>query len=40
MLWPVWIFEAVELLQEAIPDTLEPYWKNLARLRCLAGFSQ
>jgi len=33
------IFEAVALLQEAITDTLEPYWKDPARLRCLVGFS-
>jgi transposase len=33
------IFETIELLQEAITDTLEPYWKDPARLRCLVGFS-
>jgi transposase len=33
------IFETVALLQEAITDTLEPYWKDPARLRGLLGFS-
>ena len=33
------IFETVELLQGALTDTLEPYWKDPVRLRRLAGFS-
>ena len=33
------IFETVALLQEAMTDTLEPYWKDPARLRRLVGFS-
>lgn len=33
------IFETVELLQEALTETLEPYWQDLDRLRRLVGFS-
>lgn len=33
------VFETVELLQEALTATLEPYWRDPARLRSLAGFS-
>jgi transposase len=33
------IFETVELLQGALTEALEPYWKDPARLRRLAGFS-
>ncbi len=32
-------FEAVELLQEALSQTLSPYWEDPARLRRLTGFS-
>jgi transposase len=32
-------FEAVELLQEALSKTLQPYWEDPARLRRLTGFS-
>jgi transposase len=32
-------FEAVELLQEALSQTLAPYWEDPARLRRLTGFS-
>ena len=32
-------FEAVELLQEALSQTLRPYWEDPARLRQLTGFS-
>ena len=32
-------FETVELLQEALSQTLRPYWENPARLRRLTGFS-
>lgn len=32
-------FEAVELLQEALSQTLAPYWEAPARLRWLTGFS-
>lgn len=33
------IFETVEPLQEALTKALEPYWRDLARLRSLTGFS-
>jgi hypothetical protein len=33
------IFETVELLQGALSDTLELYWKDPAHLRRLVGFS-
>ena len=33
------IFETVELLQEALTKTLEPYWEEPGRLRRLTGFS-
>ncbi len=33
------VFESVELLQEALNEALEPYWRDLTRLRRLAGFS-
>lgn len=33
------IFETIELLQEALTQTLEPYWEEPARLRSLTGFS-
>jgi transposase len=32
-------FEAVELLQEALSQTLAPYWEDPSRLRQLTGFS-
>jgi hypothetical protein len=32
-------FETVELLQEALGQALQPYWKEPARLRRLTGFS-
>lgn len=32
------VFESVELLQEALTNTLEPYWQDPARLRSLTGF--
>ena len=32
-------FEAVELLQGALSQTLSPYWEDPARLRRLTGFS-
>jgi transposase len=32
-------FETVELLQEALSQTLLPYWEDPARLRRLTGFS-
>ncbi len=32
-------FETVELLQEALTKVLEPYWRDLLRLRGLTGFS-
>jgi transposase len=32
-------FEAVELLQEALSQTLSPYWEDPARLGRLTGFS-
>ena len=33
------VFETVELLQEALTAVLEPYWRDPAQLRSLAGFS-
>jgi transposase len=33
------IFETVKLLQGALTETLEPYWKDHVRLQRLAGFS-
>jgi len=33
------VFEAVELLQEAITEVLEPYWRDPSRLRSLTGYS-
>ena len=32
-------FETVELLQEALGQTLRPYWEDLPRLQRLTGFS-
>ena len=32
-------FESVELLQEALDQTLWPYWEDLSRLQRLTGFS-
>jgi transposase len=32
-------FETVELLQEALTQTITPYWEDSARLRRLTGFS-
>jgi transposase len=32
-------FETVELVQEALGQALQPYWKDTARLRRLTGFS-
>ncbi len=32
-------FESVELLQEALSQTLSPYWEDAARLQRLTGFS-
>jgi hypothetical protein len=32
-------FETIELLQEALTQTLEPYWEEPARLQRLTGFS-
>lgn len=32
-------FETVELLQEALDQTLWPYWGDLSRLQRLTGFS-
>jgi transposase len=32
-------FETVELLQEALGQTLRPYWEDLSRLQRLTGFS-
>jgi len=32
-------FETVTLLQEALTQTLEPYWKNPALLKRLTGYS-
>ena len=32
-------FETVELVQEALGQALQPYWKDTARLRRLSGFS-
>jgi len=32
-------FETVELLQEALGQTLRPYWENLSGLQRLTGFS-
>ena len=32
------VFETIELLQEALTNVLEPYWRDPARLRSLAGF--
>jgi hypothetical protein len=32
-------FETVELMQEALGQALQPYWKDTARLRRLTGFS-
>ena len=33
------LFETVELLQEALSQTLKPYWEEPGRLRRLVGFS-
>ena len=33
------VFDTVEQLQEALTKALEPYWRDPARLRSLAGFS-
>jgi len=33
------LFETVELLQEALSQTLEPYWEEPGRLQRLTGFS-
>ena len=33
------LLETIELLQEALTKALEPYWRDPARLRSLAGFS-
>ena len=32
-------FESVELLQQALTETLVPYWRKPARLQRLTGFS-
>ena len=32
-------FEAVELVQEALSQTLSPYWEDPAHLQQLTGFS-
>jgi hypothetical protein len=32
-------FETVALLQEALTQTLVPYWENPALLKCLTGYS-
>ncbi len=32
-------FETVELLQEALTEVLEPYWRDLSRLRSLTGYA-
>ena len=33
------VFEAVELLQEALTEVLEPYWLDPSRLRSLTGYA-
>ncbi len=33
------VFESVELLQEALTETLAPYWREPARLRSIAGYA-
>ncbi len=33
------IFQTIELLQDELTQTLEPYWEDPARLRQLTGFS-
>jgi transposase len=33
------VFEAVELLQEALTEVLEPYWRDPSRLQSLTGYA-
>ena len=33
------VFEAVELLQEALTEVLEPYWRDSSRLQSLTGYA-